>query len=75
MLQSKCLDKVNVTKNTFFFHSRALTRHRFSFDFESLYTLKQTFHLSKNVCGIFHFRFRLVFIKVYICVQQKAWTF
>ena len=32
-------------------------------------------YLSKTVCGIFHFRFRLVFIKIYIFVQQNAWTF
>ena len=31
--------------------------------------------LSKTVCGSFNFRFRLVFFKVYIFVQQKAWTF
>ena len=30
--------------------------------------------LSKTVCSIFHFRFRLVFIIIYIFVQQKAWT-
>ena len=30
-------------------------------------------HLSKTLCGIFRFRFRLVFTKVYIFVQQKAW--
>ena len=30
--------------------------------------------LSKTVCGIFHFRFRFVFIKVYIVAQQNAWT-
>ena len=31
-------------------------------------------HLSKTERGIFNFRFRLVFIKLYIFVQQKAWT-
>ena len=30
--------------------------------------------LSKTVCGILHFRFRFVFIKVYIFVQQNTWT-
>ena len=29
--------------------------------------------LSRTVRGIFHFRFRLIFI-VYIFVQQKTWT-
>ena len=32
------------------------------------YQLKRKVHLSKTVCGIFHFWFRLVFIKVYIFV-------
>ena len=31
-------------------------------------------HLSKIVCGICHFRFLIVFIKLYILAQQKAWT-
>ena len=30
--------------------------------------------LCKSICGIFHFRLRLNFIKVYIFVQQKAST-
>ena len=34
--------------------------------------LKPKVHHSKSVCGIFHFQFRLVFVKVYIFVQQKA---
>ena len=29
--------------------------------------------VSKTMCGIFHFRFCFVFIKVYIFVQQNAW--
>ena len=31
-------------------------------------------YLFKTLSGIFHFRFRFVFIKVYIFVQQNAWT-
>ena len=30
--------------------------------------------LSKTVGEVLHFRFRLVFIKLYNFVQQKAWT-
>ena len=30
--------------------------------------------LSKTICGMFYFRFRLVFVKLYIFVQQKAST-
>ena len=29
-------------------------------------------HLSKTMCGAFHFRFRFFFINVYIFVQQNA---
>ena len=32
-------------------------------------------YLSKSVCGIFRFRFRLAFIELYIFVQQKVWAF
>ena len=57
-----------------FFHSQAPTHHSFTFNSRFLYELKHKVHLSKSVCGIFYFRFRFVFIKVYIFVQQKAWT-
>ena len=30
--------------------------------------------LSKTACGIFHFRFCFVFIKVHIFAQEKAWV-
>ena len=29
----------------------------------------------QTVCGIFHFRFRFVFIKAYIFAQQNTWTY
>ena len=38
---------------------------------DSYYYLARLF---KTLCGIFHFRFRFVFIKVYIFVQQNACT-
>ena len=31
-------------------------------------------HPSKTVYGIFHFRFRLALIKLFIFVIQKAWS-
>ena len=37
-----------------------------------LYELKRKGYLSKTVRGIFHFRLRLIFIKVYIFVQHKS---
>ena len=78
-------DKTRVKTNSFgqnerckkkvvFFLSRAPT-HSFTFNLRFLYELKHKVRLSKIVCGIFHFRFRFVFIKVYIFVQQNAWTF
>ena len=56
------------------FLSRALTHYSFIFHLRFLYELKHKVHLSKTVCGIFHFLFCFVFIKVYIFVQQNAWA-
>ena len=39
----------------------------------SYISLSTTF-ISLKLCVIFHFRFRFVFIKFYIFVQQNAWT-
>ena len=68
MLQKFPSNKINVTKNALFFLLQAPTHHSFTFNSEFLYKLKQKVHLSKIVCGIFHFRFCFVF------VQQKGWT-
>ena len=62
-------DKINGTKNALFFLLRAPTHLSFTFNMRFLYELKYKVRLSKTVCGIFHFRFRFVFIKVYIFVQ------
>ena len=64
--------KINVTKDGLFFLSRAPTHHSLTFNSQFLYELKHMVHLSKTMYGIFHFLFRLVFIKIYIFVQQKA---
>ena len=64
----------NVTKNALFFLSRARTHHSFNFNLRYLYELKRKVRLSKTLCGIFHFRFRFVLIKVYIFVQQNTST-
>ena len=53
---------------------RAPTHHSFIFNLQLLYELKHKVRLSENVCGIFHFRFLSVFIKVYIFVQQNSST-
>ena len=57
-------DKINGTKNVLIFLSRALTHHSFILNFRFLYELKHKVRISKAVYGIFHFRFRFVFIKV-----------
>ena len=74
MLKKFSSDKINGTKNKLFFLSQALTHHSFTFNLQFLYELKHKVCLSKTVSGIFHFWFGLVFIKVYIFVQQNAWT-
>ena len=63
MLKKFLLDKINVTKNALFFLSRAQTHHSFAYNSRFLCELKHKARLSKTVCGIFHFSFRLVFIK------------
>ena len=74
MLKNLPSDEINVRKNALVFLSRAPTHRSFTFDCQFFYELKHKVHVSKTACGIFHFRFCLVFIKVYIFVQQKAWT-
>ena len=74
MLKKIPSDKINGTKNALFSLLRAPTHHSFTFNLRFLYELKHKVRLSKTVCGIFHFRFRFVFIKVEIFVQQNAWA-
>ena len=64
MLKKIPSDKIKGTKNALFSLSRAPTHHSFTFNLRFLYELKHKVRLSKTVCGIFHFRFRFVFIKV-----------
>ena len=63
---------MNRTTNVLIFLSEAPTRHSFTFNLRFLYKLKYKFRLSKTVCGIFHFLFRFIFVKVYIFVQENA---
>ena len=74
MLKKFPSDKTKVVKNALFFLSRTPTHHSFTFNSRFLYELKRKVRISETVCRIFHFRSRLVFIKIYIFVQQKAWT-
>ena len=53
-------DKINVTKNAFFFLSRAPTNHSLTFNSPFFFELKHKVHLPKSVRGIFfHFQFCL----------------
>ena len=54
-----------------FFLSPAPTHHNFTLSSPFLYELKDKVHLSQTVCRIFHFRFRLAFIKVYFCSTKS----
>ena len=74
MLKKIPSDKINGTKNALLFLSRAPSHHGFTFNLLFLHELKHKFRLCKTVCGIFYFRFRSVFIKVYIFVQQNTWS-
>ena len=74
MLKKIPSHKINGTKKALLFRSGAPTHHSFTFNFQFLYELTLKVLLAKTVCGIFHFRFRFVFIKVYILVQENAWT-
>ena len=64
MLKKFLLDKINGTKNALFFLWRAPTHHSFTFNLLFLCELKHKVRLSKTVCGILHFWFHFVFIKV-----------
>ena len=75
MLKKFIRTKLTVQKMpSFFFLSQASTHYSFAFNMQFLYKRKNKVCLPKTVCGIFHSRFRFVFIKVYIFVQQNAWT-
>ena len=74
MLKKFPSDKINGTKNALFFLSQPPIHHSFTFNLRFLYELEHNVRLSKTVCGVFHFQFCFVFIKVYILVQQNAWT-
>ena len=62
MLKKLPSDKINGTKNAFFFLSRAPTNHSFTFNIRFLHELQHKVRLSKNVYGIFQFWFCFVFI-------------
>ena len=66
MLQKFPSDKISRIKNAFFSFSQDPSHYSFIFNLRFLYELKRKVGLSQTVSGSFHFRFRSVFIKVYI---------
>ena len=68
------MDKNNCYKKCSLFSFLSPNLSVLQFYLRFLYELKHKVHLSKTVCESFHFRFQFVFIKVYIFVQEKAWT-
>ena len=67
-------DKISGTKHALFLLSQTPSNQNSAFNLRFLYELEHKVRLSQTVGGIFHFRFRFVFIEVYIFVQQNAWT-
>ena len=65
MLQKFSSDKFSIL----FFLSRTPTHHSFTFDLRFSYEPKHKISLSKTAYGIFDFRFRFVFTKVYCFVH------
>ena len=63
MLKKFPSEKVSRTTNAMLFLSRAPTRHNFTFKSQFLFELKYKVCLYKILYGIFHFRFRFIFIK------------
>ena len=74
MLKKILSHKINGLKNALFLLLRAPNHHSFTFNLRFFYELKYKVRLFKYVCEILHFPFRFIFIKVYIFLQQNAWT-
>ena len=72
MLKKFDLDKINGTKHALLFFSQALAYHSFIFNLQFSYELKHKVRLSKTV--EFFIYDSVSFSKVYILVQQNAWT-
>ena len=65
--------KIPSDKITFsFVSSNSNSANSFTFNLRFIYELKPKVLLYKIMCGIFHFRFCFIFIKVYSFAQQNA---
>ena len=63
--------KIKVIKNALFFLSQAPTHHSFTFHSQFSQELKPMVYFYKTVYRIFHFWFRLDFIKIYFCSTKS----
>ena len=75
MLKKFPSGKIDITKNALVFLSWTLIHHTFTFNSRFLYELKYKDHLSKTLCEIFNFRFRLALIKIFIFLNKKHGLF
>ena len=66
MLKKFPSDKINGTKNVFFFSSIVSSNSSCTFNLRFLCELRRKVRLHKALCRTFHYRFRFVFIKGYI---------
>ena len=71
MFKKISLSLIKGTKNVLFFLLRVPTHQVFTFNLQFSYEPKYKVCLFKTICGIFHFRFRFIFTKLYIFVQQN----
>ena len=71
MLKKFPSGKINVTKNAILFLSQTLAHHSFTLNSQFFHRLKHMIHPTKTVREIFHFRFRLAFIKVLYLFNKK----
>ena len=74
MLRKFHLDKINGTKHALLFFFCKLQLITALFLICNSYMSWNTRFVSLKLCGIFHLRFCFIFIKVYILLQQNAWT-
>ena len=75
MLKRFPLDKINGTKNALLFLPRAATHLSFTFNLRFSHELKYKVPFSKTLGGIFHFRFRFVFLRFIILFNKMHGLF
>ena len=69
------LDKINITKNAFFFLSWALTHHNFTLNLQFISELKHKTDLSKSILGFSIFNSFSLSLKFIFLFNKKHWFF